>query len=71
MWCIYHVKGTTTVPKTAGVVQPVKSNGVEVVFKNFDQCRNCISETNNTQIDNAKDIDAVMSMYNLVEYGYK
>ena len=53
------------------MVQPVKSNGVEVVFKNFDQCRNCISETNNTQIDNANDIDAVMSMYNLVEYGYK
>ena len=29
---------------------------------------NCISEINNTQIDNAKDIDIVMSMYNLIEY---
>ena len=70
-WCIYHVKGTITVPKTAGVGQPANSNGMEVVFKTFDQYRDCISETNNTQIDNTKDIDAVMSMYNLIEYGHK
>ena len=29
----------------------------------------CISNVNNTQIDNAKDIDVVMTMYNLIEYG--
>ena len=29
----------------------------------------CISNVNNTQIDNAKDIDVVMPMYNLIEYG--
>ena len=29
---------------------------------------NCISQINNTQIDNAKDTDIVMSMYNLIEY---
>ena len=29
---------------------------------------NCISEINNTQIDNVKDIDIVMPMYNLIEY---
>ena len=28
----------------------------------------CISEINNTQIDNAKYIDVVMPMYNLIEY---
>ena len=28
----------------------------------------CISEINNTQIDNTKDIDVVMPMYNLIEY---
>ena len=27
-----------------------------------------MSNTNNTQIDSAKDIDVVMSMYNLIEY---
>ena len=30
---------------------------------------NCKSETNNIEIDNAKDIDIVMPMYNLIEYG--
>ena len=29
---------------------------------------NCISEKNNTNINNAKDIDIVMSTYNLIEY---
>ena len=29
---------------------------------------NCISEINNTQIDNAKDIDTVMPRYNLIEH---
>ena len=29
---------------------------------------NCISEVNNTQVENAKNIDIVMPMYNLMEY---
>ena len=29
---------------------------------------NCISKTNNTQIDNAEYIDIVLPMYNLIEY---
>ena len=39
-----------------------------VVFKNCALFINCISEINNMQIDNAKDIDIVMPMYNLKEY---
>ena len=39
-----------------------------VAFKNCAPFINCISEINNTQVDNAKDIDIVMSMYNLIEY---
>ena len=27
-----------------------------------------MSEINNTQIDNAKDVDIVMPLYNLIEY---
>ena len=38
------------------------------MFKNCAPFTNCISEINNTQIDNAKDIDIVMPMYNLIEY---
>ena len=29
---------------------------------------NCKSGINNTEIDNAKDIDILMAMYNLIEY---
>ena len=39
-----------------------------VVFKNCAPFIKCISEINNTQIENAKDIDIVMPMYNLIEY---
>ena len=39
-----------------------------VAFKNCAPFTNCISEINNTQVDNAKDIDIVMPMYNLIEY---
>ena len=39
-----------------------------VAFKNCAPFSNCISEINNTQIDNEKDTDTVMPMYNLIEY---
>ena len=39
-----------------------------VSFKNVVPFINCISAINNTQINNAKDIDIVMPMYNLIEY---
>ena len=39
-----------------------------VAFENCAPFINCISEINNTQEDNAKDIDIVMPMYNLIEY---
>ena len=37
-----------------------------VAFKNCAPFTNCISEINNTQVDNAKDIDIVIPMYNLI-----
>ena len=39
-----------------------------VIFKNCAPFTDCISEINNTQIDNAKDIDVVIPMYHLIEY---
>ena len=39
-----------------------------VAFRNCAPFTNCISEINNTQEDNAKDIDIVMPMYSLIEY---
>ena len=35
------------------------------MFKKSPPYPECISDINNIQIDNAKDIDAVMPMYNL------
>ena len=39
-----------------------------VIFKNCAPFTNCKSEINNTEIDNAKDVDIVMPIYNLIEY---
>ena len=39
-----------------------------VIFKNCAPFTDYISEINNTQIDNAKYIDVVIPMYNLIEY---
>ena len=39
-----------------------------VTFRNCAPFTKCISRINNTEIDNAKDIDIVMPMYNLIEY---
>ena len=43
------------------------NNNIQVAFKNCARFTNCISEMNNTQINNAKDIDAVMPIHNLIE----
>ena len=42
-----------------------------VIFKNCAPFTECISNINNTQIDNAKDLDVVMPMYNLIKYRFK
>ena len=38
------------------------------MFKNCAPFTDCISEINNNQIDNAKYVDVVTPMYNLIEY---
>ena len=38
------------------------------IIENYALFTNCIKKLNNTQIDNAKDIDIVMPMHNLIEY---
>ena len=40
----------------------------KLTFKNNTLFRPCISKINNTFVDNAEDLDIVMSMYNLLEY---
>ena len=62
------VKGTINVNNTATQGAAANNTNKKVIFKNCARFTNCISEINNTQIDNAKDIDIVMPMYNLIEY---
>ena len=45
------------------------NNGNEkVVFKNCAPFTDCMSEINNTQIGNAKHVDVIMPLYNLIQY---
>ena len=61
------VKGTITVNNTAANADANNTNK-KVIFKNCAPFTNCISEINNIQVDNAKDIDIIMNLYNLLEY---
>ena len=40
-----------------------------VIFKNCAPFNNRIREKNNTQVDNAKDLDVLMPMYDLIVHG--
>ena len=41
-----------------------------VIFKDYAPFTDCISEVNNNQIDYTKDINVVITMYNLIEYSF-
>ena len=62
------VKASISVENTAGADVDANNVNIKVIFKNCAQFTDCISEINNTQVDNAEDTDAVISMYNLTEY---
>ena len=63
-----HVKGTITVNNTPAADANANNTNKKVIFKNCALFINCITEINNTDIDNAKDTDIVIPMYNLMEY---
>ena len=62
------VKASISVENTAGADVDANNVNIKVIFKNCAQFTDCISEINNTQVDNDEDTDAVISMYNLIEY---
>ena len=65
------VKGTITITG-AGDDHPGKrldERNKDLIFKNCAPFTKCISRISNTDIDDAQDIDIVMPMYNLIEYG--
>ena len=64
------VKGTITITGAGddAVARRADERNKRVTFKNCAPFTKCISRINNTDIDNAHDIDIVMQMYNLIEY---
>ena len=62
------VKETITVANTAAAALATNNLNKKVIFKNCAPFTNCISRINNTQVNDAHDIDVVMPMYNLIEY---
>ena len=62
------VKGTIRAANTAVAYVNANNKNINVIFKNFAPFTDCMSEINNAQVDNAKDIDVVMLMYNLKGY---
>ena len=61
-----HILVKRTISITAQAGDNPNNANKKVVFKNCAPFTDCISEINNTQIDNAKDIGVVMPMYNLI-----
>ena len=62
------VKGTIAVPNTAATDSDAKNTNKKLTFKYCAPFINRIKEINNAKVDNAKDIDIIMPMYNLIEH---
>ena len=65
-----HFSGAYIVVKATIIVRNPDNNAYDkkLALKNSAPFVSCISEINNTLIDNAEDFDVVMPMYNLFEY---
>ena len=64
------VKGTITITGAGDddAARQLDERKKSVIYKNCASFTKCISRTSNTGIDNAQDIDIVLSSYNLIEY---
>ena len=62
------VKGNMSVNNTEASDADANNTNKKVIFKNRALFTCCISKIDNNQVDNAKDIDILMPMYNLIEY---
>ena len=62
------VKGTITNQNTEATEAASNNKNKQVTFKNCAPFVNCINEINNTHVDDAKNIDVLMPVYDLKEY---
>ena len=62
------IKRTIAVPNTAAAGTAVNNANKKAILKNCASFTDCITEINNTPVDDAQKIDVLMPMYNLTEY---
>ena len=64
------VSATITVVGTSADAAAITAdrNNKQAIFENCAPFPDCINGMINTQVDNIKDLDVVMPMYNLIEY---
>ena len=64
------LSGTIAITRAGNddAVRQLDEKNKGIIFKNCVPFTDCVSEINNTQVDNAKYMDVVMQMYNLIEY---
>ena len=60
-------KGIITDSKTDVADASANNSNRKVIFKHFAPFEKCVTVINNTQVDNAQDIDVVLEMYNFLE----
>ena len=67
------LKGTVTIPGQAAdaPAHEVDRAKKQIIFKDCAPFTDCMSEINNTHLDNAKYLDVVIPMYKLFEYSSK
>ena len=59
-------KETITIPGKSVAEDPGINRNTKVILKNCAPFSDCIREINNIRVDNARDVDAVVPMYNLI-----
>ena len=66
------VRGTITITGAGAddAIKQLDERDKGVTYKSCTPYTDCISKINNTQIDNAKDVDVVRLTYNLVKYSH-
>ena len=62
------IKETISVPNKAAADITANNANKKIITKKCASITDCVSKINNTQVDNAKNIDVVMSMYNLIDH---
>ena len=67
------LKGTITIVGVRPIIPLRTTNrkNKQVALKTRAPCTDCISEVNNTKLNNAKDLDVAMPTCNLIEYSKK